>query len=141
MKPITICILFVALLTQVSYAGSDPRTPIKLSASERALILNEMRGFLDTIGQMTNLLSDEKFAEAARLARKMGKAAQQGVPEGLKKKLPKPFMHLGGQTHAAFDQWAVDAESMEDVSLSLKQLSQLMQKCTACHAQYRLVSP
>jgi len=124
-----------------AHAAADPRTPIHLNPQERALILKEMRAFLDTIGQINLALADEKFAEAARLARKMGKAAQQGVPEGLKKKLPKPFMQLGGQTHAAFDQWAMDAESMEDMSLSLKQLGLLMQKCTACHAQYRLVSP
>ena len=141
MKYIMMAFLFASLLFQTAHADSDPRTPIRLSDSERALILQEMRGFLDTIGQITTLLADEHFSEAARLARKMGKAAQQGVPAGLKEKLPKPFMQLGGQTHAAFDQWAMDAESMEDVSLSLKQLGQLMQKCTACHAQYRLVSP
>ena len=44
----------------------------------------------------------------------------------------------GGATHAAFDQWTMDAETMEDVSLSLKQMGQLMNNCVACHAQYRL---
>ncbi len=140
MKWLIHCVFFMIMGVSAANAA-DNRTPIHLSAEERALTLQEMRGFLDTIGQMTFLLADEKFAEAARLARKMGKAAQQGVPEGLKKKLPKPFMQLGGQTHAAFDRWAMDAESMEDVSLSLRQLGRLMQKCTACHAQYRLVLP
>lgn len=133
--------IMLGLSLQPVQAEIDTRTPIKLTTEERALILKEMRSFLDTIGQITTLLADEKFAQAAHLARKMGKFAQQSVPAGLKQKLPKAFMQLGGQTHAAFDQWVMDAESMEDVSLSLKQLGQIMQKCTACHAQYRLVSP
>ena len=116
----------------------DDREAVVLAPAERVLILTEMRGFLQALQQMTDALSREDFTAAAQAARKVGRAAQQGVPSGLKQKLPKPFMQLGGATHAAFDQWALDAESMEDVSLSLRQMGRLMNNCVACHARYRL---
>ena len=119
--------------------AEDTRTPIVLTADERAMVLKEMREFLDALRKMNEALAEEDFTAAAQAARKVGRAAQQQVPEGLKKKLPEAFMRLGGATHAAFDQWAMDAETMEDVSLSLKQMGQLMNNCVACHAQYRLI--
>ena len=119
--------------------AEDTRTSIVLTADERAMVLKEMREFLDALRKMNAALADENFTAAAQAARKVGRAAQQQVPPALKKKLPKAFMQLGGATHAAFDQWAMDAETMEDVSLSLKQMGRLMNNCVACHAQYRLI--
>ncbi len=65
-------------------------------------------------------------------------AAQQAVPTELQHALPAGFKKLGGKTHRAFDQLAMDMESMEDVSLSLKQLGELMNNCTSCHAAYQI---
>ena len=140
MKKSMMSLMLASLVAATAAQADDDRTPIVLTAEEKAMVLKEMREFLNALRKMNLALAEEDFAAAAQAARKVGRAAQQQVPPGLKKKLPKAFMQLGGATHAAFDQWAMDAETMEDVSLSLKQMGRLMGNCVACHAQYRLTS-
>ena len=131
-------VALAALAASSAVYAEDARTPIVLSNDEKSMVITEMRAFLDALRKMNEALAEENFAAAAQAARKVGRAAQQQVPPELKKKLPRAFMQLGGATHAAFDQWAMDAETMEDVSLSLKQMGRLMGNCVACHARYRL---
>ena len=59
------------------------------------------------------------------------------VPGTLVGKLPVQFKKLGFDTHAKFDQLALDAEEFGDSDHALSQLSTLMKNCTACHAAYR----
>ena len=58
--------------------------------------------------------------------------------EHLKSVLPKAFMQLGMSVHQDFDQIATDAESKKDPKLTLRQLSDSMTKCVACHASYQI---
>lgn len=74
----------------------------------------------------------------AEYARKSGKAAQGEVPGTLVGKLPLQFKKLGGDTHAKFDQLAMDADDLGDRDQALDQLSTLMKNCVACHATYRI---
>jgi len=73
----------------------------------------------------------------AESARKSGKAAQGAVPGTLVGKLPVAFKKLGFDTHARFDQLALDAEEFGDSDHAMSQLSTLMENCVACHAAYR----
>ena len=59
------------------------------------------------------------------------------IPGTLVGKLPVQFKKLGFDTHAKFDQLALDAEEFGDSDHALSQLSTLMKNCTACHAAYR----
>jgi hypothetical protein len=65
-------------------------------------------------------------------------AAAQAVPAGLAAKLPLEFKTLGHSVHEDFDRIAMDAEAMDDVRLSLRQLGETMKKCVACHAAYQI---
>ena len=65
-------------------------------------------------------------------------AAAQGVSAGLAAKLPLEFKTLGHSVHGDFDRMAMDAEAMNDVRLSLRQLGNIMKKCVACHATYQI---
>ena len=116
----------------------DGRTAILLEPGERALVLAEMRTFVESIQQITQGLSREDMEAVARAARKSGRAAQQQVPAALMGKLPLSFKQLGLDTHQQFDQLALDAEQLGDPGHSLQQLGTLMQNCVACHATYRL---
>ena len=60
------------------------------------------------------------------------------IPKSLAPKLPPEFKKLGLETHRGFDQIAMDAEKMGAADLTLKQLTQLMGNCVACHATWRL---
>jgi len=141
-----IIIILLAIITfggykfiiQGSSTSVDGRTTIHLSDSERYLILEEMRGFLTSTQQIVAAIADDDLEKAAIAAKKVGRAAQAQVPASLMGKLPMAFKKLGFDTHTKFDQLALDAESLEDGSYTLEQLSQLMQNCIACHATYRL---
>jgi len=51
------------------------------------------------------------------------------------------FRQLGFSVHREFDQIAMDAESLKDVSTTLGQLSATLQKCVSCHATYQIRTP
>jgi len=118
-------------------SGSDGRTAIHLSVDERDLVLEEMRAFLESVQQITKGISDNNMELVAEYAKKVGRAAQGEVPGTLMGKLPVAFKQLGFDTHSKFDLLALDAESLGDSGHSLRQLSELMENCIACHATHR----
>lgn len=118
--------------------STDGRVIIHLSASERDLVLEEMRAFLESVQKITQAVAANQPETISEYAKKVGKAAQGAVPGTLIGKLPLEFKKLGFDTHTQFDQLALDTESLADSNYALGQLSKLMQNCIACHATYRL---
>jgi len=117
--------------------GTDGRMAIHLTTGERDLVLTEMRTFLESIQQVTKGVTAGDMKLVAESARKSGKAAQAAVPGTLVGKLPIQFKKLGFDTHARFDQLALDAEEFGDGEHAMSQLSTLMDNCVGCHAAYR----
>jgi len=117
--------------------SADGRQAIQLDDNERQLVLSEMRAFLESVQQITQGISEADMRLVAVSARAVGLASQQAVPGSLIAKLPLPFKKLGRDTHAKFDELALDAEQFEDSGHSLSQLGKLLQNCVACHAAYR----
>lgn len=117
--------------------SADGRLAIQLDDNERQLVLSEMRAFLASVQQITRGISETDMQLVAASARDVGLASQQDVPGSLIGKLPLPFKKLGRDTHARFDEIALDAEQFEDSGHSLSQLEKLLQNCVACHAAYR----
>jgi hypothetical protein len=120
--------------------ATDGRAVLELTPAERAMILDEMRMFLDGVQKMTGALAKEDMAAAATAARNMGQKMTHEVPPALRNKLPMEFRQLGFSVHREFDQIAMDAETLKDVSHTLNQLSGTLQKCVACHANYQIRS-
>jgi len=118
--------------------ASDGRSAIVLAEGERDLVLNEMRAFLKAVQGIISAVDKNDMAEVAKQAKSVGFAAQEGVPASLMKKLPMEFKKLGLGTHKAFDQLAMDATDLGDKGQALKQLGELMHRCVACHAVYRI---
>lgn len=119
-------------------AASDGRKAIVLAEGERDLVLGEMRAFLVVVQSIITAIEKDDMATVAKHAKSVGFAAQEGMPVGLMKKLPMDFKKLGMGTHKAFDQLAMDAADLGDKDQTLKQLGELMQRCVACHALYRI---
>lgn len=135
-----------AVQAQDPHAGhhapaSDSRIVLELAPSERAMILEEMRLFLGGVQKMTGAFSRHDMQAVAEAARGMGQIMVHEVPPALRAKLPIGFRQLGFSVHRDFDQIALDADSMKDVSASLNQLSATLQKCVACHATYQIQAP
>jgi hypothetical protein len=121
--------------------GHDDRVVLELTPAERAIILDEMRLFLGGVGQLSGALGRQDMAAAAEAARALGTKMATEVPPTLRAKLPQDFRQLGASVHRDFDQIALDADSLGDVSHSLGQLSATLQKCVACHAAYQIRTP
>jgi hypothetical protein len=118
--------------------STDGRTAIIMSDAERDLVLSEMRAFLVSVQQVTRGVAENDMGRVSEYARKVGRAAQADVPASLMAKLPLGFKTMGLDTHQAFDQLALDAESLGDSGQVLSSLNELMNNCVACHATYRI---
>lgn len=121
--------------------AGDSRVMLELAPGERTMILEEMRQFLAGVQKMTGALARQDMQEAAGAARGMGQKMVHEVPPALRAKLPLEFRQLGFSVHREFDQIAMDAESLKDVSTTLSQLSATLQKCVSCHATYQIRTP
>lgn len=122
-------------------AVKDGRTVLKLTPDERIMILEEMRLFLDGVQKMTGALSKQDMQATADAARNMGRKMVHEVPPALRAKLPQEFRQLGATVHGSFDQIALDAETLKDVSYTLNQLSATLKNCASCHATYQIQVP
>jgi hypothetical protein len=121
--------------------AADGRAILALNPGERVMVLEEMRLFLDGVEKMTGALGRQDMQATADAARGMGMRMAHEMPLALRAKLPMEFRQLGFSVHRDFDQIAMDAESLKDVSYSLNQLSATLQKCVSCHAAYQIRSP
>lgn len=118
----------------------DNRIVIKLTESERNLVLSEMREFLIGVQQITQGVVNKDLKLIKNSAQKLGKKASKAVPADLAAKLPMGFKKLAFDTHSKFDEISRNVEDLEDENFSLSQLSTLLNNCTGCHATYRLVA-
>ena len=145
-----VCWIVVAVLVLLSAAvtykfviqgqvtdSTDGRTAILLEGNERDLVLFEMRVFLESVQLITSGISENDMTRVASAARQSGSNAQMAVPGSLVGKLPLAFKKLGFDTHARFDELALDAEQLGDRDHALAQLNTILMNCVACHATHR----
>lgn len=125
------------ILSGETSESKDGRIAVHLTTDERDLVLAEMRTFLDSVQQITQGVANDDFTTVATAARKVGRAAQQGMPGTLIGKLPLEFKRLGFDTHTQFSQLALDAEQLADREHTLNQLATLMHNCVACHSTFQ----
>lgn len=118
--------------------GHDDRVVLELTPAERAMILEEMRLFLDGLRKVTGALGSQDMPAVADASRALGQKMVHEVPPALRAKLPQAFRQLGFSVHRDFDQIALDADGMKDPSYTLNQLSATLQKCATCHATYQI---
>lgn len=128
------------LIGSPTQPGSDGRAAITLTPADRDLVLTEMRGFLSAVQGITGALTQDDMRIIAVQARGVGTAAVGQIPPSLMQALPLEFKTLGRSVHADFDQLALDAEQLGDREHTLRQLGDVLGKCVACHAAYRLTT-
>jgi hypothetical protein len=116
----------------------DERRALNLEPSERAMILLEMRQFLNGIQIMTDALSRDDLKTVAQATKPLGNLATHDVPDTLKAKLPKEFKQLAFAVHSGFDQLAMDAESLGDTKHTQKQLGGILKNCVSCHSMFQI---
>jgi len=117
---------------------ADGRSAVLLSADERNLVLGEMRGLLETVQAIVQVSTKGDMETVSTVATAAGMAAAEAESAALLGKLPIEFMTLGMGTHKAFDDLADTAGQTDDPMVVLTELGAIMDKCTGCHAGYRL---
>jgi hypothetical protein len=118
--------------------GEDGRVAIILEPGERTLMLREMREFVAGVQLISGALSRDDMPGVAKAARGVGSAKAHDVPVAMLGKLPLEFKILAFGTHRGFDGIAADAEANGTPKHALIQLSDVLQKCVACHASYQI---
>lgn len=116
----------------------DGRSSILLDEPERAFFLNEMRNFLIAVQKISEGIEKDDMVQIAAAAKTVGSGDLAHVPPGIMGKLPLTAKKMGLSTHKAFDQMAMDAESLGDKDHILSQLNQILPTCTACHSLYKV---
>ncbi len=82
------------------------------------MILQEMHMFLGGVQKITEALAKPDMVAVAAAARNMGQKMVRDVSPALRAKLPQAFRQLGFSVHGEFDQIALDADNLKDVSQS-----------------------
>ncbi len=118
----------------------DGRTAVVLSGAERDQVLGEMRQLLKSVHGVLQGVSAQDLAAAGRAARAAGMGMAADVNPALLAKLPLTFKAMGMSVHRDFDGLADGLQSGERGEQSLKRLSELTSRCTACHDLYRFAA-
>ena len=137
-KMIKVLVIYILIGSVQLSLAADAREKISLNDAERHHVLSEMRLFLNSVQKIIQAVAEDNLQAVADYAKKAGRAGATGAPPSLRAKLPKQFRILGSQTHAKFDQLAMDAVDIEDKHHALMQLSDLMKNCISCHQAYQI---
>jgi hypothetical protein len=144
--PVTVAVLLL-IIAAMAYAfivagstqrAEDGRIAVMLEPAERTLVLAEMREFVAGVQKIADALSRDDMNGVATAARAMGTAKMHDAPVAMMGKLPLGFKTLAFGVHRGFDAMATDAQGIGMPKHSLAQLSDILQKCVACHAAYAL---
>lgn len=125
------------------HAPGDVREVIDLPPELRTHMLANMREHLVAMGEIEAALAKGKFDEAADIAENrigMSSLEAHGASH-LAPYMPKPMQEIGMTMHRAASRFARTAQEAElegGVPRALGALSELTQRCVACHANYRL---
>ncbi len=124
--------------TTMPTPGPDKRQVILLSEEERNFVLTEMRNFLDSVQGIIGAVAEGKPKDAGPAALRSGMHVMRNAPQSMMGKMPMEFRMLGMDTHQRFAAIAEEASAMADEKKILKQLSEMLSNCGACHQGYRI---
>ncbi|MDX2506949.1 MAG: hypothetical protein QNL62_21085 [Gammaproteobacteria bacterium] len=133
-------LMFLALSIPV-IANAD-RQSAELPSHVSRQLMSNMRDHLEVLEEITLLLSEDKYVEAADTAEKnLGMTSVEiHYQKFIGKYMPKGMRNIGRQMHEAASDFALSAREAEkdgSVNRAIAALSQVMKQCVACHNAYR----
>ena len=114
------------------------RMVVELSAVEREYILNEMRAQLDMLYVISEGLSRKDMATVAAAAKRRGSDTLARDTAAVYDKTPAGFRAMIRDSRATIDQIAVEAEAKAAPEAILRRVTELLQTCNRCHADWQL---
>jgi hypothetical protein len=118
-------------------AAVDTRYNLKLTPSEQAEFLAEMRNMLASIQHIMVGIGSSDREMIAEYARRSGNRMARATPASVRAKTPPAFQEIGGPTHLMFEELAIRAES-DDMDMIATYAGKLMNQCMACHAAFKV---
>jgi len=116
---------------------TDTRIAIGLTEGERNFVLGEMRALLGKIQRLTSFIANDDMDGFIKQAKELKDESSGETQQALIGKMPIAFKQMSFKIHGDFKQLYEDAVSQKDKQHSLKQVSDLMLNCVACHSAYR----
>ena len=120
--------------------ASEDRTAVVLTAAEKAEVLGEMRGLLETSQSVLLAATSDDVASIPDIVRPYGMVAVQNESVTLAAKLPLDMKTMGYDAHGAMDalgEMATNGASGDDIVATL---AGAMSICVSCHETYRFVA-
>ena len=105
-------------------------------------LMSNMRDHLQALEEITLLLAESKYIEAADTAEiRLGMSSVEiHYQKFVGKYMPKGMRKIGRQMHKAASDFALSAREAEKdrgLNKALSALSQVMNQCVACHELYK----
>jgi hypothetical protein len=138
---VTVAVAVVLFVRGQTAPSTDGRQAILLAPAERDLVLAEMRTMLGAVQGVLAGANARDMKNVAAAARTSGMAAAADIEPTLMAKLPLEFKNLGISVHKSFDELAAAADAGASGEQALAHLSEVLNRCVACHAAYRLDAP
>lgn len=126
-----------------THTPGDARQAVHMPQELRAHMLANMRDHLVALGEIQAALASGWFEQAADIAENrigMSSLEAHGASH-VAPYMPKPMQEIGTAMHRSasrFARTAQDASFDNDLPQVLGALADLTQRCSACHAGYRL---
>jgi hypothetical protein len=118
--------------------GTGGRTAVLLQASERELVLAEMRQMLVAAQGVLEGANQGDMQGIIKAASAAGMRGAADANPALMAKLPIELKALGMSVHRDMDEIAKAAASGTPAPEILKMLSNTLAKCVACHSTWQL---
>ena len=119
---------------------SEDRIAVVLTASEKAKVLAEMRGLLETSQAVLFAATSDDIASIPDIVRPFGMAATENESITMMTKLPFELKTMGHEAHGAMDGIGAMAESGATGNEIIEALAVAMTLCVTCHDTYRFVA-
>jgi len=118
----------------------DKRVEIRMSKENRAFVMNEMRGFLESIQQINEGITKNNPDIILKVSAKSGSGKVHEVPKGLVRSLPFEFKQMGFQTHELFDEISKISKENYNREQIQQKLNQQLNNCISCHKTYQITA-
>jgi hypothetical protein len=115
----------------------ETRQAVVLNADEQAMVLAEMRGFMESVQGVLSAVAAKDAKALAEAAGKSGMKVMGHLPMATRAKFPPALMAIGRATHMGFDSLAADAAGGTVPADTVARLATISGQCVACHAAFR----
>lgn len=135
---LNVFLVYIFVFKGETIQSNDDRVELVLSKENRDFALAEMRGFLESVQQINEGITNKDKQMVISAGEMSGGSVIAHAPKGMMKALPADFKAIGFSTHGLFDEIAEDAKENFDPTHTQKQLNSLLNKCIACHRSFKI---